>query len=174
VYQCPYKIAHNANIGYSLGLSSAFKSLLAGGVGGMCTVLVGHPLDLIKVRMQTAHEAKGTQFPSVLFLLRETSAAEGLAGLYRGVSAPLAAIVPIYAVSFWSYNMGQHLILYYYARSSAHTDLTVFQKCISGALSAIPTTLIVAPAERIKCLIQARIYHGSVWSCAGTISTRGH
>ena len=29
---------------------SALKSFLSGGVGGACTVLVGHPLDLIKVR----------------------------------------------------------------------------------------------------------------------------
>jgi hypothetical protein len=29
---------------------SALKSFLSGGVGGVCVVLVGHPLDLIKVR----------------------------------------------------------------------------------------------------------------------------
>ena len=28
------------------------KSLIAGGVGGVCAVLTGHPFDLIKVRCQ--------------------------------------------------------------------------------------------------------------------------
>lgn len=32
---------------------SALKSFLSGGVGGICVVLVGHPLDLIKVRVST-------------------------------------------------------------------------------------------------------------------------
>ena len=30
------------------------RSLAAGAVGGICSVLVGHPFDLIKVRLQTA------------------------------------------------------------------------------------------------------------------------
>ncbi len=32
---------------------SLFKSFIAGGAGGICLVLVGHPLDTIKVRIQT-------------------------------------------------------------------------------------------------------------------------
>ena len=32
---------------------SLLKSFVAGGVGGMSLVLVGHPLDTIKVRVQT-------------------------------------------------------------------------------------------------------------------------
>ena len=33
------------------------RSLAAGAAGGVCSVLVGHPFDLIKVRLQTADEA---------------------------------------------------------------------------------------------------------------------
>jgi solute carrier family 25 carnitine/acylcarnitine transporter 20/29 len=29
------------------------KNFLAGGVGGACTVMVGHPFDTVKVRLQT-------------------------------------------------------------------------------------------------------------------------
>lgn len=39
------------------GSKGAVKSFLAGGAGGMSLVFVGHPLDTIKVKMQTA--AKG-------------------------------------------------------------------------------------------------------------------
>jgi solute carrier family 25 carnitine/acylcarnitine transporter 20/29 len=34
----------------SSGSSSALKNFLAGGVGGVCLVAAGHPLDTIKVR----------------------------------------------------------------------------------------------------------------------------
>jgi solute carrier family 25 carnitine/acylcarnitine transporter 20/29 len=40
---------------------SALKSFLSGGVGGICVVLVGHPLDLIKVRVSTLALLRGYQ-----------------------------------------------------------------------------------------------------------------
>ena len=64
---------------------SALKSFLSGGIGGICVVLVGHPLDLIKVRMQTGSGATR----SVWGMASQTFAKEGVRGLYRGVSAPL-------------------------------------------------------------------------------------
>ncbi|KAI4144583.1 MAG: hypothetical protein LQ340_006595, partial [Diploschistes diacapsis] len=71
---------------------SSFRSLAAGGVGGVCAVIVGHPFDLVKVRLQTAE--KGV-YSSALDVVRKTVAREGLArGLYAGVSAPLVGVTP--------------------------------------------------------------------------------
>jgi solute carrier family 25 carnitine/acylcarnitine transporter 20/29 len=42
---------------------SLFKSFVAGGVGGMSLVLVGHPLDTIKVRVQTMEVVPGKPLP---------------------------------------------------------------------------------------------------------------
>lgn len=36
----------------------ALKSFLAGGVGGVCLVLTGHPLDTIKVDRGSRHESR--------------------------------------------------------------------------------------------------------------------
>lgn len=77
---------------------SALKSFLAGGVGGACVVLVGHPLDLIKVRMQTAGVGGGST--NVFGMLSQTFAKEGVRGIYRGASAPLVSISFIFAVCF--------------------------------------------------------------------------
>lgn len=54
---------------------SSFRSLAAGGVGGVCAVLVGHPFDLVKVRMQTAE--KGV-YTGALDVVKRTVAREGL------------------------------------------------------------------------------------------------
>jgi len=59
---------------------SSFRSLAAGGVGGVCAVLVGHPFDLVKVRMQTAE--KGV-YTGALDVVRKTVAREGLRRVRR-------------------------------------------------------------------------------------------
>ena len=42
---------------------SALKGFLSGGFGGMCLVAAGHPLDLIKVRLQTMKAEPGKEPP---------------------------------------------------------------------------------------------------------------
>jgi len=71
----------------------SLRALLAGGVGGVCAVIVGHPFDLVKVRMQTAE--KGV-YSGAVDVVRKTVAKDGLArGLYAGVSAPLVGVTPM-------------------------------------------------------------------------------
>jgi len=69
-----------------------------GGFGGVCAVLVGHPFDLVKVRLQTAE--KGV-YTGALDVVKNSLARDGFKGLYRGVSAPLIGVTPMFAVSFW-------------------------------------------------------------------------
>lgn len=136
---------------------SALKSFVSGGVGGACCVLVGHPLDLVKVRMQT-----GGAGGSVFSMLSDTLRKEGVRGLYRGVSAPLTAVSPMFAVSFWSYDIGQRMVKSYgqwgitEEERSRPYALSMGEICMAGAFSAIPTTGIMAPTERIKCLLQVQ------------------
>mmetsp|Transcript_10955 Transcript_10955/g.22439 ORF Transcript_10955/g.22439 Transcript_10955/m.22439 type:complete len:204 (+) Transcript_10955:608-1219(+) len=47
--------------------------------------------------------------------------------------------------------MGQRLVKYTKPDSG---ELTLIDKCWAGAFSAIPTTAIMAPSERIKCVLQ--------------------
>jgi solute carrier family 25 carnitine/acylcarnitine transporter 20/29 len=55
---------------------SSFRSLISGGAGGVCAVVVGHPFDLVKVRLQTAE--KGV-YTGAIDVVRKTIAREGLA-----------------------------------------------------------------------------------------------
>lgn len=67
---------------------SSFRSLAAGGVGGVCAVLVGHPFDLVKVRMQTAE--KGV-YTGAIDVVKKTIAREGL----RKVNETLLVFVDV-------------------------------------------------------------------------------
>lgn len=55
--------------------AAQIRSFAAGGAGGVCAVVVGHPFDLVKVRMQTA--AQGV-YSGAMDVVKKTVAREGL------------------------------------------------------------------------------------------------
>jgi solute carrier family 25 carnitine/acylcarnitine transporter 20/29 len=86
------EIKAEAKAAASTGLSQ-LRSFVAGGFGGVCAVVVGHPFDLVKVRLQTAE--KGV-YSSAMDVVRKSVAKDGLRrGLYAGVSAPLVGVTPM-------------------------------------------------------------------------------
>ncbi|KAI9004451.1 mitochondrial carrier domain-containing protein [Hyaloraphidium curvatum] len=126
------------------------KSFLSGGFGGMCLVAVGHPFDLIKVRLQTA--APGT-YTGIMDVVSKAIKADGMLGLYRGVIPPLLGITPVFALVFWGYDIGTRIVRSVYKKPAPET-LTTFEISQAGFISAIPATALMAPMERIKVLLQ--------------------
>lgn len=98
----------------------------------------------------TVTAASGTTFGQ----LRTIFLTEGLSGLYRGVSAPLLAVTPAFAISFWSYDLALTGMREFSSTAHSKQDLSVGQSCLAGAFSGIPLAAVVAPSERIKCLMQ--------------------
>ena len=68
------------------------------------------------------------------------------------MSAPLTGVAPIFAISFLGYGLGKKIVT-----GSNDAELTKLQILYAGAFSGIFTTSIMAPGERIKCLLQVRI-----------------
>ncbi|XP_032690072.1 mitochondrial carnitine/acylcarnitine carrier protein isoform X4 [Odontomachus brunneus] len=131
---------------------SPVKYFLSGGFGGVCTVLAGHPLDTIKVRLQTMTVPGPNELPlysGTWDCAKKTVSKEGVRGLYKGMAAPLCGVAPIFAISFFGYGVGKRL-----QQSSLDEKLMTIQLFYAGAFSGIFTTVIMAPGERIKCLLQ--------------------
>lgn len=146
------EIKTEAKAAASAGLSQ-LRSFVAGGFGGVCAVVVGHPFDLVKVRLQTAE--KGV-YSSAMDVVRKSIAKDGLRrGLYAGVSAPLVGVTPMFAVSFWGYDLGKSIVR---ATSTVAPDgsLSIAQISAAGFFSAIPMTAITAPFERVKVILQVQ------------------
>lgn len=76
---------------------------------------------------------------------------EGFKGLYKGMGAPLVGVAPIFAISFMGYGVGKKI---FGPSSDSNENFTYTQYFTAGAFSGIFTTLIMAPGERIKCLLQ--------------------
>ncbi|KAI8874262.1 mitochondrial carrier [Ramicandelaber brevisporus] len=162
----------------SSGDSSMLKSFLSGGFGGMCLVVVGAPFDLVKVRMQTS--ANGT-YSSTLDCFRKTFATDGIKGFYRGMSTPLVGITPVYATCFWGYDVGFRLAHRIWGTTPGKDVPTLGQILFAGGFSAIPTTALMTPIERIKVVLQvqgqtpgvAAKYSGPLAAAAGIIKEGG-
>jgi solute carrier family 25 carnitine/acylcarnitine transporter 20/29 len=132
------------------GEMTQVKSLLSGGFAGIATVLAGHPFDTIKVRLQTSNQYKG-----IMDCVRQTIARDGAKGLYKGMTSPLIGVTPMFMLSFWSYDMGQRLV-YNFTPSRTTKELTMGEYVIAGGFSAIPTTIVTTPVERIKVIMQTQ------------------
>lgn len=101
VPESPAEAKADAQKAASTGLAQ-LRSLAAGGFGGVCAVVVGHPFDLVKVRLQTAD--KGA-YSSAVDVVRKSIARDGLRrGLYAGVSAPLVGVTPMCTFSTMRYE----------------------------------------------------------------------
>jgi solute carrier family 25 carnitine/acylcarnitine transporter 20/29 len=85
-------------------------------------------------------------------MLRNIMVQEGLPGLYQGITAPLVAVVPAFAIMFWSYDLAKTVQLK--RQQNPVKELSLGQIAAAGAFSGIPFALVVGPLERFKCLMQ--------------------
>ncbi|KAI6216097.1 hypothetical protein M3Y94_00463200 [Aphelenchoides besseyi] len=134
-------------------MSDIAKNFVAGGVGGACTVVVGHPFDTVKVRLQTMQiNPDGTRmYAGTIDCFKKTIARDGLTGLYKGMSAPLAGVSPLFAIFFGGCAIGRWL-----QQKKPGDELTFLQNANAGALAGVLTTVVMVPGERIKCLLQVQ------------------
>jgi solute carrier family 25 (mitochondrial carnitine/acylcarnitine transporter), member 20/29 len=111
---------------------------------------------LVKVRQQTAtgKDKAAITKKGTMATLGDIIATEGFSGMYRGVSAPMVAVAPIWAMSFWGFDTGDKLVRLVCNNLSPEASLNIWQLCIAGGFSALPTVLVMVPCERVKCLLQ--------------------
>jgi hypothetical protein len=139
-----------------------FHDFVAGGVAGSASVIVGHPFDTIKVRMQTA--AAGSTSQGLLGMVREFG---GLSSLFRGLEAPLSAAAVVNAVVFGSYGFSSRLYDECMVTASEEDDSVTmthdpWQKSMTcGSFSGLVQAVITCPMEHIKCRLQVKHGKGS-------------
>lgn len=128
-----------------------FASLLAGWSRGIVYVAVGHPLDLIKTRLQLKQMSAARQrCIGVIATLSKVVSKEGPFALYRGAQSPLLSM-PIYSSAlFFSYELGRSL---FYRENEPHT---VGQSVSVGLFSGFFSMIIGQPIDLVKVRMQAQ------------------
>lgn len=146
--------------------------IASGTAGGFAQVVAGHPLDTIKVRLQTQKPGPDGKFPfaGMADCAKKTFAKEGVKGLYKGAASPLVGAMAHNAGVFFSYGQAKALT----GANEVGADL--YKYFLAGAISAIPITLVETPVDLLKIKLQAQVGEGEyagVFDAAGKLG-RAH
>jgi solute carrier family 25 (mitochondrial carnitine/acylcarnitine transporter), member 20/29 len=120
---------------------SNWKNVVAGATSGFCLTVVGHPFDLVKVRLQTSK-----QFTGVFDCVKKTFSNEGIRGFYKGVSSPLVSNLFLNSIVFSSFNFMKQF-------QKEQNKKTIF---LSGSFAGLVSSIFVSPFERMKILSQVQ------------------
>ncbi|CAI4231326.1 unnamed protein product [Auanema sp. JU1783] len=123
----------------------AVLDFVAGCFGGAAGVLAGHPLDTVKVRLQTQPQGSAAIYRGTWHCFRTIIHKEGFQGLFKGLSSPLASLAAINAIVF-----GVHRSI---TRKFENPD-SLRAHFFAGCAAGLAQTVIAAPSERLKLLIQ--------------------
>mmetsp|Transcript_18660 Transcript_18660/g.56392 ORF Transcript_18660/g.56392 Transcript_18660/m.56392 type:complete len:308 (+) Transcript_18660:164-1087(+) len=130
------------------------KDVIAGTTGGLAVVAVGHPFDTVKIRLQTQPSVNPV-YSGFLDCVRKTVQWEGLGGLYKGVSSPLAGQM-FFRMSLFSVFGGAKRWLGTNPDGSTRTLSTAdFFK--AGAITGAAAAFTEGPVDFYKSQIQVQI-----------------
>ncbi|KAI0127364.1 solute carrier family 25 member 45 [Xylariales sp. AK1849] len=127
----------------------------AGYLSGAVGILIGNPLDLIKVRLQ-AKDAIGSQ--TATSLARQF---EGASSLITGTAAPVLGYGALNALLFVSYNRSEAAI-----NKTFSLLPNLWTAWIAGAIGGLATWVVSTPTELIKCRAQLASPPASSWNIA--------
>jgi len=115
---------------------------LAGATGGGCQVMFTNPLEIVKIRLQTAGEV-GMRL-SAWAVCKEL----GFRGLYKGSRACFMRDMPFSAIYFPAYA---HLKVAFQDDTGYNTPVSLLT---AGAIAGMPAASLVTPADVIKTRLQ--------------------
>jgi solute carrier family 25 carnitine/acylcarnitine transporter 20/29 len=161
--------------GNEAGDVTFLQDFIAGGLAGSCSVIVGHPLDTMKVRVQNS-----TTNADLMSTIKEFG---GVKSLFRGMGAPLGTAAVINALVFSSYGVGstfydKYIVdpAYYEYHTANHDPWQKAATC--GMFAGVVQCLVICPMEHVKCRLQVQSekgpgYKGPVSAARHIISQHG-
>ncbi|KAI8145117.1 mitochondrial carrier domain-containing protein [Fennellomyces sp. T-0311] len=126
------------------------KDIIAGTVGGWAQVVVGHPFDTLKVRLQT--QPSPPIYRNAMHCFQSLVTQEGPKGLYRGVASPLAGIGFCNAVVFMSNGYFRRMLQF----GDETKPLSIADIGIAGGLAGTVMAFFNCPIELLKVKLQVQ------------------
>ncbi|KAH9519546.1 hypothetical protein Btru_002984, partial [Bulinus truncatus] len=144
----------------------AFNEYVAGALGGMAGVVVGHPFDTMKIQMQirTAGEHKVTKMSEAWNCIKS----QGLKkGIFRGMMFPFCSYGVVNSLLFGVYGNTLDFLepdmtvkpSYFQVGDWCHTLIVCYalQVYLAGCIAGTVQLVVACPIEVVKCTLQAQI-----------------
>ncbi|KAH7029348.1 mitochondrial carrier domain-containing protein [Microdochium trichocladiopsis] len=125
----------------------------AGYISGAIGILVGNPLDLIKVRLQASSDTASSR-PATSYVRHF----QNRTSLITGTAAPVLGYGALNALLFVSYNRTNEIF-----NSWLHTSSSLWATWAAGAVGGLATWVVSTPTELIKCRAQVASTPSSSW-----------
>ncbi|XP_053553430.1 solute carrier family 25 member 47 isoform X2 [Bombina bombina] len=133
---------------------------IAGALGGACGVMVGYPLDTVKVRIQTQRNYNG-----IWHCIYSTYKVERLSGFFKGMSVPISTVSVSSSIVFGMYrNCLYNLCKLKYGTTKVKPSK--FDIFLSGYAAGAAQALVSSPADMAKVRLQTQTKAHSSISCS--------
>ncbi|KAK6216467.1 hypothetical protein LQW54_003472 [Pestalotiopsis sp. IQ-011] len=130
----------------------------AGYISGAIGILIGSPLDILKVRLQARDVIDAQNASSYLRQF------EGTSSLIAGTAAPVLGYGALNALLFVSYNRSEAAL-----NNALNTQNNLWTTWMAGALGGLATWVVSTPTELIKCRAQLSSPPTSSWNITKSV-----
>lgn len=150
------------------------RELFAGTMGGTAQILVGHPFDTVKVKLQFMRPpapGQPPQYTGAIDVVRKVFAREGPLGLYAGIQAPLPFVAVFNAALFAANGTMRKIV----GKGRPDDELSIPEIGLAGMGAGVAVSFVACPTELVKCRLQAQpgVFAGAIDCTRQLVLSRG-
>lgn len=133
--------------------TSGYKEYVAGLLAGVATVVIGHPFDTVKVKLQKHNtEAHGMKYKNGLHCTARIVKSEGVKGLYRGATSSFLGMAFESSLLFGIYSRTKQKLQEGLQNTRPQPQVIIPSAAYSGAI----ISFVLCPSELVKCRMQVQ------------------
>ena len=155
-------------------LSQGQKDVLSGTIGGIAQVMVGQPLDILKVRLQTS--PPGT-YTGMVDCATRIVRNEGPLAFYKGTLTPLLGVGACVSIQFGVVEALKRRFTATNLSAGSKADLSYGQFYLAGGLAGLANSFVAGPIEHVRIRLQTQpsppLYRGPIDCIRQMVSQSG-